>query len=65
MADGGDLEEAEEQVTSNVGGTAFVLGGGGNLGAVQVSMLYALLEREILPEVIVGTSIGARQGASS
>jgi NTE family protein len=41
---------------------AFVLGGGGVLGAVEVGMLRALLERGIRPDVIVGTSIGAING---
>lgn len=44
--------------------TAFVLSGGGNLGVSQVGMLMALLEREILPDVIVGTSVGAYNGAA-
>jgi NTE family protein len=39
--------------------TAFVLGGGGNRGAVQVGMLRALTERGIVPDLLVGTSIGA------
>ncbi|MGY1803814.1 patatin-like phospholipase family protein [Blastococcus sp. SYSU D00922] len=45
------------------GGTAFVLGGGGVLGAAEVGMLRALFEREIRPDVIVGTSVGAINGA--
>jgi NTE family protein len=45
------------------GTTAFVLGGGGNLGAVQVGMLYALVEAGIRPDIVVGTSIGALNGA--
>ena len=43
--------------------TAFVLGGGGLLGAHQVGMLRALIERGITPKLIVGTSIGAVNGA--
>jgi NTE family protein len=43
--------------------TVFVLGGGGNLGAVQVGMLYALLAAGIKPDGLVGTSIGALNGA--
>lgn len=43
--------------------TAFVLGGGGHLGAHQVGMLRAVLERGIGPDFIVGTSIGALNGA--
>jgi NTE family protein len=45
------------------GGTAFVLGGGGVLGAAEVGMLRALLERGIHPDLIVGTSVGAINGA--
>lgn len=43
--------------------TAFVLGGGGVLGAVEVGMLRALLERQIVPDLVVGTSVGALNGA--
>ena len=39
--------------------TAFVLSGGGSLGAVQVGMLQALAERHITPDLLVGTSAGA------
>ena len=44
-------------------GTAFVLGGGGLLGAVEVGMLRALLEAGVRPDLIVGTSVGALNGA--
>ena len=43
--------------------TAFVLGGGGVLGAVEVGMLRALLERDIIPDLVLGTSVGALNGA--
>jgi NTE family protein len=43
--------------------TAFVLGGGGVLGATQVGMLRALLEARIRPDMVVGTSVGAINGA--
>jgi NTE family protein len=43
--------------------TAFVLGGGGVLGAVEVGMLRALFERDIVPELVLGTSVGALNGA--
>lgn len=43
--------------------SAFVLGGGGHLGAHEVGMLQALLERGIAPSLIVGTSVGAINGA--
>src|SRR6476661_4334150 len=44
--------------------TAFVLGGGGNLGAVQIGMLQALFERDITPDVLVGCSVGALNAAA-
>ncbi len=43
--------------------TAFVLGGGGILGTTQVGMLRALAERGIRPDLVLGTSIGAINGA--
>ena len=42
---------------------AFVLGGGGIRGAVEIGMIQALLEAGIRPDVITGTSIGAINGA--
>src|SRR5260370_39906197 len=42
--------------------TAFVLGGGGLLGAHEVGMLRALSEAGIRPDLVVGTSIGAING---
>jgi NTE family protein len=43
--------------------TAFVLSGGGSLGAVQVGMLRALAERHVEPDLLVGTSAGALNAA--
>jgi NTE family protein len=43
--------------------TAFVLGGGGRWGAVEVGMLQALDEAGVVPDLILGTSIGAFNGA--
>ena len=43
--------------------TAFVLSGGASLRAIQVGMLRALLEEDIHPDLIVGTSVGAVNGA--
>jgi NTE family protein len=40
-----------------------VLGGGGLLGAVQVGMLRALLDAGVRPDLVVGTSVGALNGA--
>src|SRR5258707_10174447 len=42
--------------------TAFVLAGGGSLGAVEVGMLQALVERGIAPDLVVGASVGAING---
>ncbi|MEO6126501.1 MAG: patatin-like phospholipase family protein [Ilumatobacteraceae bacterium] len=42
--------------------TAFVLSGGGNLGAVQAGMLQALFRVGVRPDFIVGTSVGALNG---
>jgi len=39
--------------------TTFVLGGGGSHGALQVGALRALIEAGYIPDLIVGTSIGA------
>jgi len=43
--------------------TAFAISGGGARGAAQVGMLRALIERGITPDLIVGVSIGAWNGA--
>lgn len=45
------------------GKLAFVLGGGGARGALQVGALYALLESGLQPDLLVGTSIGAVNAA--
>ncbi|MET8045756.1 patatin-like phospholipase family protein [Micromonospora sp. NPDC005215] len=45
------------------GPVAFVLGGGGVLGAVEVGMLRALFRAGIQPDMVLGTSIGAVNGA--
>jgi NTE family protein len=42
---------------------AFVLSGGASLGAVEVGMLAALQEHGVKPDLIVGTSVGALNGA--
>lgn len=44
--------------------TAFVLGGGGVLGSAEVGMLRALLERAVLPDLVVGSSVGALNGVA-
>ncbi len=42
--------------------TAFVLAGGGSLGAAQVGMLAALVEAGVRADVVVGASVGAING---
>ncbi len=43
--------------------TAFVLSGGASLGAIQVGMVQALEAEGIRPDMIIGTSVGAVNGA--
>jgi glutamate dehydrogenase len=45
------------------GPVAFVLGGGGLLGASEIGMLRALFEAGRRPDLVVGTSVGALNGA--
>lgn len=42
---------------------AFVLSGGGPLGALQVGGLSALFDHGIVPDIVVGTSVGALNGS--
>src|SRR4030088_63711 len=42
---------------------AFVLSGGGSLGAIQVGMMKALVEAGIRPDMLIGTSVGAINAA--
>ena len=42
---------------------AFVLSGGASLGAAQAGMLAALSEAGVRPDLVVGTSVGALNGA--
>jgi NTE family protein len=43
--------------------TAFVLAGGGSFGAIQVGMMHALAKHGIAPDMVVGSSVGALNGA--
>jgi NTE family protein len=43
--------------------TAFVLSGGGSLGAVQVGMMQTLADRGLRPDFLVGASAGALNAA--
>jgi NTE family protein len=42
---------------------AFALSGGGNLGPMQAGAVLALLEADITPDLLVGTSVGALNAA--
>ena len=42
----------------------FVLGGGGSLGAIQVGMLRALAEQHVVPDLVIGASVGSLNGAA-
>ncbi len=44
--------------------TAFVFSGGGNLGAIQVGMLRALVEAGIQADLVCGVSVGAINAAA-
>jgi NTE family protein len=54
---------ARHLVPEGNGRTAFVLSGGGSLGAVQVGMLQALTEAGVQPDLLIGTSVGAVNAA--
>lgn len=45
------------------GPTAFVFAGGGSLGSVQAGMLLALVEAGVMPDFLVGSSVGALNAA--
>src|SRR3954468_9092405 len=55
--------DAQSDVTAKSSPVAFVLSGGASLGAIQVGMLRALYERDIKPDLIVATSVGAVNAA--
>jgi NTE family protein len=52
------VEAADQSVR-----TAFVLGGGGLLGAAEVGMLQALSDAGVAPDLVLGSSVGALNGA--
>lgn len=54
---------ALSQVTGPAPREAFVLSGGGSLGAAQVGALQALFEAGIVPDVVIGCSVGALNAA--
>jgi NTE family protein len=63
--DPGVVQRPEPQgrrVPATGAGVAYVLGGGGRLGAAEVGMLRALSEAGVRPDLVLGTSIGAING---
>lgn len=48
---------------SGAGRIAFVLAGGGSFGSIQVGMLRALVAHGVRADLVVGTSVGAINGA--
>jgi NTE family protein len=63
-----DEFEAHGRVYPAVGSkkskVGIVFAGGGSLGASQVGMLGTLIERGVVPDLVVGTSIGALNAAA-
>ncbi len=53
--------EATRDVSA--GPTALVLAGGGSFGAVQAGMLRALVAHGLRPDLVIGSSVGAINGA--
>ena len=51
------------EVVSTPTVTAFVLAGGGSLGAIQVGMLRPLTNVGVMPDFVVGSSVGAIHAA--
>ncbi|KQW19633.1 alpha/beta hydrolase [Afipia sp. Root123D2] len=43
--------------------TAFVFAGGGSFGAIQVGMMQALAAHGVVADIVVGSSVGAMNGA--
>jgi len=58
------VRQMQAETAPSASRTAIVLGGGGVLGATQVGMLGALLEAGVQPGLVVGTSVGAINGAA-
>jgi NTE family protein len=50
-------------VSNHAAKTAFVFAGGGSFGAIQVGMMHSLAAHGISPDMVVGSSVGALNGA--
>lgn len=53
------FNQLRDRLTRKRGPVAFVLSGGGPFGAIQVGFLRALAEFGIVPDLAIGTSVGA------
>lgn len=62
MASGKTTVDREDVSTHQLP-TALVLAGGGSCGAVQVGMLRAFAGHGLVPDLVVGSSVGAINGA--
>lgn len=58
-----DHQDTSAGAARNRRRTAFVLAGGGSLGAVQVGMLKALVAHGVAADMVVGSSVGSINGA--
>lgn len=56
-------EPVEHKLIENRPRTAFVFAGGGSFGAIQVGMMQALAAHGITADMVVGSSVGAMNGA--
>src|SRR3954463_15454189 len=61
MAGGGKISRVSDH--AEPAKTAFVLAGGGSFGAIQVGMMHSLAAHGISPDMVVGSSVGALNGA--
>jgi NTE family protein len=50
-------------IQTGQGKTAFVFAGGGSFGAIQVGMLHSLASHGVTADMVVGSSVGALNGA--
>jgi NTE family protein len=58
-----DQERSKPERDEPAEKVAFVLSGGANRGALEVGVLQVLLEHDIRPQILVGTSVGALNAA--
>jgi len=63
MKDESKLEQSKPEKGKPTKKVAFVLSGGANRGALEVGVLLVLLEHDIRPQILVGTSVGALNAA--